>query len=120
MKVVILKREERDGVLYRHLACGHEAVERKGGSGRNSNKAWCPSCSALSAHRAKSVSPVARLADEIEIQAPEVRSELQRLADELEASYPFPAGRAWGRADVLARKLIEAARRHSCAARCGS
>lgn len=44
MKESILRREERDGKVIRHLECGHEQVQVSGGHAATANFASCKQC----------------------------------------------------------------------------
>jgi hypothetical protein len=107
MRTAIVQRIQRDGITVRVLECGHEQRERLGGHSASALEAFCRQCGAGRARTATRKTAPTRPVD--------VRSELQRLADDVERTWHFPAGRAWGLGDVAVRKLVDAARKHSCA-----
>ena len=106
MRVGIAGRQRRDGYTVRSLECGHEQREPDGGYASTATSAFCRVCSANGART--------HIGPRDDFRAVDTRNELQRLADGVQSVYVFPAGRAWGRADVAVRKLIEAAQRHDC------
>lgn len=103
---IVERTVDESGVVHRKLECGHTQIEL-GVSARATGvtDVACRVCLASNArqHIAPKPAPVV-----------EPRSALQMAADALEAEYPFTRGRAWPKRDVLVRKLIDAARAHSC------